>query len=665
VERAVTKDLRERLRRSWYALFAHHPDLLPVQRAGIPPLLDGRECLLCAATAGGKTEALVAAAFEALAEGTGPLLRAIYVCPTRALVNDAHRRLEPPARRLGLRLARHTADHNASARDADLLLTTPEGLDSWLARRPAALKDVRWLLLDELHLLAGTPRGDQLAAVAWRLRKLVASAGGKLRAAAASATVAHPEAVAARYLEDPLVVTVPPPPRTLNVEARPARTTLEAVEALSGLSGKTLVFVNARNDAEKLAHGLRGRPPLGDAVYVHHGSLLREERERVEAAFLSRRHALCVATTTLELGIDIGDVDRVALFGPPPDVTSFLQRIGRAGRRSGNAGVLLLARKPSEALRFAFLVERAAAGDLCADLWPYHPGTVYQQAASLLFQNPNRTLTVEALLERLPPWQAAWWTPARLYAALGTRTGWLQVDARGVFRPADLLVEAFERGRMHSQLADENVLAVYDALTGQALGTVGTAEVGQRLTLAGRAGEVVGRSGRDLRVRVTGGSGPTRFHSRPGSVLARSDATAWLRFLGLPPGTAAWLPEWGYWFHGLGAAYARVLATALSLDGAAAEGLDGLYFTSPHPPPPHVHLDSIATALRRHEVRLARLTQQGPDFARLPPAERHNALELALPPTEIRDAWRSLRWITPPPDLAERLLAVVGADDDP
>ncbi len=657
----MTGELRDRLRSAWYALFAHHPDLLPIQRAGIPPMLDGRECLLCAQTAGGKTEALVAAAFESLATSRAEGPRVIYVCPTRALVNDAHRRLEPPARRLHFRLARHTADRNAADLEADVLLTTPEGLDSWLARRPAALQHVRWLLLDELHLLAGTSRGDQLAALTWRLRRLVGSAGARLQVAGASATVAHPEAVAARYLVDPLVVSVPAGPRQLDVEARPARSVAEAIEALAGLSGKTLVFVNARNDAEKLAHALRGRPPLGDAVYVHHGSLLREERERVEAAFLSRRHAMCVATTTLELGIDIGDVDRVALFGPPPDVSSFLQRVGRAGRRTGRAGALLLARKPSEALRFAFLVDRAAQGDLCADLWPYHPATAVQQAASLLHQNPRRTLTVEALLERLPPWQAAYWTPARLAAVLHARTDWFHMDGRGVFLPAEGLSEAFERGRMHSQLSNENVLAVYDAMTGQALGTVGTAEVGQRLTLAGRSGEVVGRSGRDLKVRVSGEAGPTRFHSRPGAVLSRAAAGAYLRFLGLPDGTAAWLP--GYWFHGLGAAMARVLSTALTFDGAGCEGADGLIFTSEYPPPPTVHLDSIEKAMERHEVRLARLTGQGPDFGRMPAPERRAALHLALPPVEVRDAWRALKWIEPPPSVADRLFTAVGERD--
>jgi ATP-dependent Lhr-like helicase len=159
--------LRARLPRTWYALFAHHPSLRPVQREGIPPLLDGHEVLLCAPTAGGKTEALVAAALEhaGTAVEHGPSV--VYVCPTRALVNDVHRRLGPIAHRLHLRVGRHTADHRPDKdRLPHLLVTTPEGLDSRLCRHPGTLRDVRWLLLDELHLVAGTARGDQLAALA-------------------------------------------------------------------------------------------------------------------------------------------------------------------------------------------------------------------------------------------------------------------------------------------------------------------------------------------------------------------------------------------------------------------------------------------------------------------------------------------------------------------
>jgi ATP-dependent Lhr-like helicase len=657
--------LRARLRRTWYALFAHHRGLLPIQEAAIPHLLDGRECLLCAPTAGGKTEALVAAALEHATgdEGAhGP--EVVYICPTRALVNDVHRRLTPIAHRLHLRVGRHTADHRPDPdRLPHLLVTTPEGLDARLCRHPGTLRSARWLLLDELHLLAGALRGDQLAALVSRLRVLTAAAGGDLCVAGASATLPEPEAVAARYLRDPVVVTVPGSGRRLNLTARPAETLDQVVAALSAARGKTLVFANSRNRTETVAAALRGRPPFGDAVYAHHGSLLKAERERVEAAFLSRSTALCVATQTLELGIDIGDVDRVALYGPPPDVSALLQRIGRAGRRTGHAEVLLLAADPAEALRFAFLLDRAEAEDLCGDLLAYHPASVVQQAASLLMQNRTHTLTVGALLERLPPWQATYWSAERLTAALAERVDLFRRH-EGTFVPADGLEQAFVRGTMHSQLGGDGAgVIVFDALTQRPIGRVEAVEKGESLTLGGHAARVVGRRGNDVWVEGADAAELARFRPRPGPVMGPTDARRYLSFLGVVAPDAALLP--GLWVHGLGEAHGRVVAAALRALRFPVAPAGPLAFTvdalpgDAHRPPPDLPLDLLLSALDRHQASLARLTGQGPDFRHLPAEERARAIRLAVPPELVRARWRALRWIAPAPETRARLLAVI------
>lgn len=667
---AARTALRGRLRRTWYALFAHHAGLLPIQVAAIPHLLDGRECLLCAPTAGGKTEALVAAALEhATGRGEhGP--EVLYLCPTRALVNDVHRRLSPIAHRLHLRVGRHTADHRPeNERLPHVLVTTPEGVDSRLCRHPGTLRSVQWLLLDELHLLAGALRGDQLATLVQRLRVLVRAAGGALSVAAASATVSDPAGVAARYLVDPVVVTVPPATKALHVTARPAETMPQVVAALCDRPGKTLVFANSRNRVEAVAAAVHGRAPFADAVYAHHGSLLRPERERVEAAFLSRRTALCVATQTLELGIDIGDVDRVALYGPPPDVSALLQRIGRAGRRTGRADVLLLPADTAEALRFAYLLDRAAEADLCADLPAYHPASVVQQASSLLMQNRGRTLAVGALMERLPPWQAAHWTPSRLAATLAAREDLFRRQGAGdVFAAGDALEQAFTRGTMHSQLGGESAgVVVYDALTQRPIGQVAEIEKGESLTLGGKTARVVGRRGNDVWVEGDRQSAAAKFRPRPGPVMGRADARRYLQFLGVPAGFGAILP--GYWAHGLGAAYGRVLGWALrKLEYAvvpagplafALEGLPG----DVRLPPPDVPVDLLDAALQRQQTSLARLTGQGPDFRHLPPEERSRAIRLALPPEALRDAWRRLRWMTAGGETLARLRAVIAPDE--
>ncbi len=666
---AAALAIRARLRRTWYALFAHHASLRPIQLEGIIPLLDGQECLLCAPTAGGKTEAMVAAALEHAAGGAEHGPEVIYVCPTRALVNDVFRRLSPIAHRMHLKVGRHTADHRPEAdRLPDVLITTPEGLDSRLCRHPGTLRSVQWLLLDELHLLAGSLRGDQLSTLTYRLRVLVRAAGGHLSVAGASATLAHPEAVAERYLVDGRVISVSGAPRPLELTARSSETTEQILEALCARPGKTLVFANSRNEVEALAQKLRGRPPFGDAVYAHHGSLLKPERERVEAAFLSRRSAICVATQTLELGIDIGDVDRAALHGPPSDVSSFLQRVGRAGRRAGTAEVLLLASTPAEALRFAFLLDRASEADLCADLPAYHPATVIQQAASLLMQNKARTLAAAAVLERLPPWQARFWTLARLEATLEARIDLFRVIG-GVFRPTDALEAAFVRGTMHSQIATEsNGVMVYDALTQRPIGQVQSIEKGEHLTLGGHAAKVVGRRGNDVWVEGAREGRSAKFRLRPGPVMGAADAKRYLVYLGVPPGFGALLP--GYWAHGLGEAQGRVVAYVLRKLGCAtlapgplafALGFDEMEIRIP---PADLPMDLLERGLLRQQTSLARLTGQGPDFKHLPEEERERAIRLALSPEALRDRWRSLRWTTVSPEVQTRIRAIVAPEAD-
>ena len=654
-------EIRERLHRAWFALFAHHPKLTPIQREAIPPLLDGREGLLCAPTASGKTEAMVAHVFEALTLSRGEGIRALYVCPTRALVNDAWRRLEPPAGRLRIEIGRRTGDHRPGRGVSHLLLTTPESLDSMLARMPATLKHVRWLILDELHQLAGTARGDHLASLVWRVRHVARAAGHSVQVVAASATVAHPDEIAHRYLSHPVVLAVG---SDTTERAHPDIVDIagvgDAADPIISQPGKTLVFANARNQVEALAHGLRGLPPFGDSVFAHHGSLDRAERLRVEKAFLARRHAICVATSTLELGIDIGDVDRVVLYGPPPDVSSYVQRLGRGGRRSGRVAAVLLARASSERRRFEFFIDRAAAGDLCADLWPYHPSTVLRLAGSLMMQNRRRVLTVEALVSRLPPWQSRHWTVPRLAAVLDARDDWFVRQEGGAWGVGDELAWAFDRGTLHSQIEDDAGVAVVDALTERTLGTVSRAKVGHKLVRAGRGSRVISERKREVRVAASNVLiGPAKFVSRGAPVISRADATAWLRYLGGAP-PAAYVVG-AYWIHGLGMAIGRVLALALSRSDRRVLASGGLAWSLDEPsvPPDDINTGRIEAAIDELSRPLARLTGQGPDFAHLPADERRRALELALPPEELRQAYLGLRWSNPDPELALRLIEAI------
>ena len=342
-----TKDEHRRLvdliPRSFDALLGRFPQLLPVQRKAIPPLAEGRNVLLAAPTAGGKTEAALAPMLHRILEEAGrdvegPAL--LYIVPTRALVNDVHRRLQAPMQRLGLVLGRKTGDHASLPKQfPQLLITTPESLDSMLTRIPRRLLPLRALVLDELHALDGTPRGDQLAALVTRLRRVLASRSGahgsELQIAMLSATIDRPKELAARYAADCVLVK---DRGVREMRARlaespfgenPAPKLAALIEPEHG--GKVLVFANSRGDVEWGASKLRGLLPFGERVYAHHGSLAKSERERVERDFAHAKTACCFSTSTLELGIDIGDIDHVVLYGVPPDLPSFLQRVGRAG----------------------------------------------------------------------------------------------------------------------------------------------------------------------------------------------------------------------------------------------------------------------------------------------------------------------------------------------
>ena len=167
--------LKTLLPRTWSPFFARHGNFTPAQLAAIPPLLDSQNVILCAATASGKTEAALAPLVERHLPPTRNTqhVTILYLLPTRALIADIAHRLATPLETLRVSLAVKTRDLDTfnPRRPADLLLTTPESLDALLATKPKTLTHVRAVVLDELHVLDGGVRGDQLRAVLARLRQ--------------------------------------------------------------------------------------------------------------------------------------------------------------------------------------------------------------------------------------------------------------------------------------------------------------------------------------------------------------------------------------------------------------------------------------------------------------------------------------------------------------
>ena len=214
---AARQALFERLPRTWPAFFERHGNFTAVQLATIPPLLDGHNVIVCAPTASGKTEAALAPLVERHCRHDSAGLSILYLTPTRVLVNDLSARLAHPLQLLRLSIGMRTRDLSTfdPAHPPNVLLTTPESADSLLAGHARIFANLRAIVLDELHLLDRTPRGDQVRVILSRLRRIRDYArtcgdapDAALQYAALSATFAHPAAVAARYVPAARVIQV-------------------------------------------------------------------------------------------------------------------------------------------------------------------------------------------------------------------------------------------------------------------------------------------------------------------------------------------------------------------------------------------------------------------------------------------------------------------------
>ncbi|MDG9716050.1 DEAD/DEAH box helicase [Streptomyces sp. DH24] len=343
------------------------PDLRPLQRAAITPLMDGQDAVLLAPTAGGKTEAACFPLLSAMAEQGWTGTSVLYLCPLKALLNNLVGRVDAYAQWLGRRAALWHGDTKESQRQRirteapDILLTTPESLEAILigvkTDHDRLLGGVRAVVVDEVHAFAGDDRGWHLLAVLERLARVT---GRPIQRIGLSATVGNPaqllhwlQGAGAESRAGQVVapgVQLPPasdggghtdraPVAQLR---RPAgEVELDYVGSLDNAAKliaalhrgeKRLVFCDSRRQVEELGAALRAREVT---VFLSHASLSVDERSRSEQAFAEARDCVIVSTSTLELGIDVGDLDRVVQIDSPASVASFLQRIGRTGRRPG------------------------------------------------------------------------------------------------------------------------------------------------------------------------------------------------------------------------------------------------------------------------------------------------------------------------------------------
>ena len=360
------------------------------QRDAIPKILSGKHVLLVAPTGIGKTEAAMLPIFDTIFKTKGkPGIRCLYITPLRALNRDMLKRMEDFGNALGISVGVRHGDSTQAERTKqsqhapEILITTPETLQVLFTgkRLREHLKNVEWVVVDEIHELSNNERGAQMGVA---LERLVETCG-EFQRIGLSATVgdvgdvkdflagANREVILCKHdthREFDIVVECPEPDNsdaTLQDKLQSDGDILAVMKRARELmeTGRsTLFFVNTRETAEWLA----ARYHLWDdniSIDVHHGSLSKENRMSIEDRFKNGQLKTVIATSSLELGIDIGTADLVIQYNSPREVSRMIQRAGRAGHRMGEViRSVILATAPDEVAEALVIARRSDAKEL-------------------------------------------------------------------------------------------------------------------------------------------------------------------------------------------------------------------------------------------------------------------------------------------------------------
>ncbi|MBI4260297.1 MAG: DEAD/DEAH box helicase [Actinobacteria bacterium] len=528
--------------REWFAAAFAEPT--PAQVGAWEAVSSGRDALVVAPTGSGKTLAAFLWALDRLsatatAPGRSPEergVRVLYVSPLKALAVDIERNLRSPlvgiraaAQRLGLPVpeistAIRTGDTPAEERrrflrhPPDILITTPESLFLLLTSQAReALSAVETVIVDEVHAVAATKRGAHLALSLERLDHLMARPAQRI---GLSATV-RPLDEVARFLSGgrPVQVVNPPSSKELDVSV------VVPVEDMTAPSGEaavddpherssvwpaverrvvelirehrsTIVFANSRHLAERLCARLN--EAAGEEIArAHHGSVSREQRLQIEEDLKAGRLPAVVATSSLELGIDMGAVDLVVQVEAPPSVASGLQRIGRAGHHVGEVSRgVVFPKYRGDLLAAAVTVERMRGGQIEAIRYPRNPLDVLaQQVVAMVAMDDWDVDDMAALVGRAAPFselpRSAFEAvldmlsgryPSDEFAELRPRINWDRVDGRLTARPGSQRLAVTSGGT----IPDRGLYAVH--LAGERGGRVG--ELDEEMVYETRLGDV-------------------------------------------------------------------------------------------------------------------------------------------------------------------------------
>ena len=390
--------------------------LRPVQELAGEAILAGKNAIVLAPTAGGKTEASIFPTLSQLiqspvTQGVG----AIYIAPIKALLNNQAHRLDQYTEMVGLRRFVWHGDTQANERKkflkepAELLMTTPESLEVMLVSQSVSPEqlfcDLRSVIVDEVHAIAGSDRGAHLMSVLERIRKF---SKHDVQRIGLSATVGNPNAILAwiQGTSQREGVVIDPPKklarRQLQVIHRPGLVSIAEEASKKARGAKSLFFCQSRSTSEAVAEQMMRQ---GTEVFVHHSAVSREERQHAEEQFHQGTDACIVCTSTLELGIDVGDLDYVLQAEAPDTVSAFMQRMGRTGRRGDRPANTTFYCETSEGILQAIaIIELAKTGwvesiEVNNRCWPV---LIHQLLAMSLATNGIRPEDAWTHLSRLP-----------------------------------------------------------------------------------------------------------------------------------------------------------------------------------------------------------------------------------------------------------------------
>ncbi len=361
-------------------------ELREVQEQTYSAVATGSDVLVIAPTAGGKSEAALIPVMDDILKNGRMGVTCLYISPLKALINDQEDRFRDFCIPTSLSVMKWHGDvpkGDRSWKDGEpphFLMITPESLEVLLQEKKLSL-DLRWvrtIIIDELHAFVESERGVHLKVLLDRMDRITKRPVQRI---GLSATAGNPREVL-DWLSDGRhtaeIVQVSSPPRekqflfVVNAEEK------DRINALVRIVNekKALVFVNSRSIAEKLMKASAGRIRN---LHLHHSSLSPATRKTSEDAFSSQDGACIICTSTLELGIDIGDLDVVVQVGPPNSVSSFLQRMGRSGRRGKSAYMAWVLQNPCELLCSLAIIECATRKEVENLVPPKKPYNVLLQ----------------------------------------------------------------------------------------------------------------------------------------------------------------------------------------------------------------------------------------------------------------------------------------------